>query len=507
MNHSHAMEPHPDVISVEDDDLRAQLAPLWRWKWIVLACLVVFPIGAFVFSAQAAKVYKATTTVSIQPGSTDTSLIIANVSPAGMPDESLSSAARLVKTSAVTVPAAAMLKPPADPVALTSRLSTTTDSTSGFLGISLTDHSPQRAAAAANAVAQSLTIVEAKQAQAQIDFAISQLQEQLRRVSPKDSAQQTQISDQLQRLRALRAAQSYNARIVQQAQPPTSPVSPQPMRNAILGLIAGGLIGVALAYLFARLDRKIRDPLEFEGLAGVPLLGQVPANAFPGRPSSTAVEDAFQTLRASLVYFNVDRPVTTILVASPAASEGKTTVSMHLSEAFARSGKDVVVVDTDLRYAHGAVHPGGNVEHGLGAVLAGERAVDDVLVRERGLTILPSGPTPPNPSELIASERMRNLLSELAERFDVVIVDTAAGLAVGDAIPLFKQVSGVLLVGRVGLSTRESITRFASMVLNAQGTLLGIVATGISQRQAYGYGYGYGQRQQRRAHASSDAVV
>lgn len=498
MNNGHAMRPHSDVITADDDSLRGQLAPIWRWKWVVLACLLVFPIGAFVISSQATKVYRAAATVSVQPGSTDTSLIIANVSPAGVPDESLSSAAGMAQTSAVTVPAAAMLKPPLSPPVLSSKLSISTDATSGFLSIKATDHSPDRAAAIANAVAKSLTIAEANQAQGQIDFAIAQLQQQLARVSPQDGAQRLQVSDELGRLRALRAAQPFNTRIVQEAQPPSGAISPTPSRDAILGVIAGALVGIALVYLLAQLDRKVRDPLEFESLAGVPLLAEIPNNAFPNQPQSSGVADAFQTLRGSLVYFNVDRPLTTILIASPAPSEGKTTVGSHLAEAFARSGKDVVVVDTDLRYVHtNPVYRGSNAEHGLGSVLAGESTVDEVLVGEEHLHIVPSGPPPPNPSELIASDRMRNLLSDLAERFDIVIVDTPAALAVGDAIPLFRQVSGILLLGRVGVTTRESITQCASMIRNAQGMLLGVVATGVSHRRAYGYGYAYGQRRRR----------
>jgi polysaccharide biosynthesis transport protein len=490
-------ESGPEALAQVGSDFREQLALIWRRKWIVLACVIIFPVAAYLISSRAPKVYKATTLLAIQPESIDTTLMIAAVPPSGTPDQSIAAAASTATTSGVLVPATGRIKPPIGPTALRNKLSVTTDPTSGFLSISATDHSGPRAARIANAVAGSLVTVEANQGRRQINQAVLELGQELGRLTPSDGGR-SQIQDQLQRLRALGAVQRSNARIVQSASIPTSPVSPRPSRDTAFALLAGILVGIGLASLLNRLDRKVRDPTDLEQITGLPILGRIPAGAFRGREGDRAVDDAFQTLRSSLVYFNVDRPIKSIVVASGIPSEGKTTVAVDLAHAFARTGKHVVLIDADLRYAHEDSRVGGSVSAGLGAVLAGEATADETLLSHNGFDLLPSGPAPPNPSELIASNGMRNLIQMLSARFDLVIIDTPAGLAVGDAIPLFKEASGVLLVGRVGFSTRDAVSRFASVVRSSRGVLLGAVATGVKSNAGYGYGYGRKRRYARR---------
>jgi polysaccharide biosynthesis transport protein len=205
--------------------------------------------------------------------------------------------------------------------------------------------------------------------------------------------------------------------------------------------------------------------------------------------------EAFRTLRANLRYFNVDRPVRSVLVVSPVSGDGKSTIARHLAITMASMGDRVALVDADLRKRDGSGLGG----EGLSLVLAGfdlddsltevPVAFDPVTERSRGLVRLASGPLPPNPSELLESERMRWVIQELESRFDVVIIDSPALVTVSDALSLVPAVSGVLVVGGIGHTKRN-----AALGLRKQLTLLGGRPLGVVGNfwSAAGDGYYYG---------------
>ncbi len=220
----------------------------------------------------------------------------------------------------------------------------------------------------------------------------------------------------------------------------------------------------------------------------------IPDDAFPGHPPSPHVREAFQTLRASLTYFNVDRSLSSLVVTSPVQQDGKTTVAVNLALAYALDERDVVLIDGDLRRPQVAERLGKEVSVGLDAVLVGERTLEEAFVYvDAGggrLRILPGAAPPPNPAVLLGSQRMRLLLAELTEQVDMVIVDTPGLLAVSDAIPLFNQVAGSVLVSRLDRTPKEAIRRTKQVIASAGGTVLGGVVTGAHGGGIYGY-YGY----------------
>jgi capsular exopolysaccharide synthesis family protein len=229
------------------------------------------------------------------------------------------------------------------------------------------------------------------------------------------------------------------------------------------------------------------------------MLSAIPASAFSGSLNFFSHE-AFYTLRASLTYYNVDRPLSSVLVTSAAKDDGKTLVATQLAVALARTGKDVIVLDTDLRRSTAAARLGlGRPTQGLSDVLSGQLSLADGLLDvETGedspgrLRLLPAGHAPPNPSELVGSQRMRDLIGEVAELADITIIDTAPLLTVSDSLPLVKVVSGTVLVARVRASSRHAVVRVRNIVATAGGAALGVVATGASADGVYsGYNYGY----------------
>lgn len=473
-------------------DLRSFLSVLWRGKWILLLCVLGLPLAIYLYSAQLENTYESSTDLQVQAQSVDTSLFTTETVA---PERTLAAAARLVRTTAVAEEASREIDdPPRNPRALLDQITVTPDEASGFLTITASAPQAQRAADIANAFASAVVVTRARSARDRIDRTISELQSNLDNLSRSDPNGRRQLSQQLQRLRALRAAQGNNAQVVEPAVAAGSPVAPNPIRNTLLGVILALLLGIGLVVLRHRLDRKLRSAEQLEQLAGVPLLGTLPASAFPAHKSSPDVPEAFQYLRASLTYFNIDRELTSVLVTSPVKGDGKTTVAINLAISFARSGRDVILLDADMRNAQVAKRLDLTTLETLATVLIGKANLTDALVDadiEPGrLRVLPGGPVPPNPSELIGSKRMRGLLADLTEMSDIVLIDTPPVLVVSDVIPLLEQVSGILVVAQLGKTNSEAVSRLATVVRTARGSLLGVAATGARGGSLYGaYAY------------------
>ena len=314
------------------------------------------------------------------------------------------------------------------------------------------------------------------------------------------------ILDQIAQLRGLLGAVSSGAQVIQPAEPNTTAVSPHIRRTVELSLVIAILIGIGAMLLAESSDRRLRTPDDLEKLTGWPLLAVIPNSAFlADRPPTPAEDEAFQMLRASMTYFNVEDPPASVAIISPLVEDGKTTVAVGLAVASARAGLRVVLVDADLRRPQVSerLHAE-KPEAGLAEVLAGDAELDDVLVDDvleipeggGSLTMMPPGASPPNPSGLLSAPELNTILEELEDRSDLVVIDTAAALAVSDALPLIQSASGVLMVVRMNRSSRAAVRRIKKVVASAHGTVVGVVATG-SGAAAAGYGDYYGRRGRR----------
>jgi succinoglycan biosynthesis transport protein ExoP len=475
-------------------DLRHYVRQAWRRKWILLAVIVLIPAATYLLTQRQAKVYEASTLLKVGAQNISVSNQL-TFSSSGVTET-----ATIVKTTGVARLAAKQLgESPSSAGALLGKISTTVpgeSSETGFMRIIARDSNPGQAARIANAFAAAITQQRTNNAVAQVDQSIATLSKQA-----GDAATQAAIAQQLQQLRAARAGLGGTTQVIEPATAPSSPISPHPGRNARIAFILSLLIAAGLVPLLDALDRRLREPEELEALADVPLLGSIPEEAFPGQGSGPFVHEAFQTLRAGLTYFNIDRTISSVLIASPGRGDGKTTVAANLARALAEDGRNVIAVDCDLRRPQLAkrLGVGDEVNFGLDSVLIDRRNVDDALVDvevEGGqLRVLPGG-SPPNPSVLLGSNRMRTLLAELGEGADILLLDTPPLLSVSDAIPLQEQVSGTVLVARMDQTSRDGVRKAASYISTAAGNLLGFVATGVQLGgvggySAYDYGYGY----------------
>jgi tyrosine-protein kinase len=466
---------------------------LWRRKWLFLAFVVVIPAAVYAISTQVAKTYQASTLLRLETTIVETSI-------GGQPAfgaDAIDTAVTLIQTDRVANEAARELGRPlgsVDGSVQASPIVGTSGSTTGLLSIDATASSADGAADVANAYARAVTTLRTQQAIEDVDQAIARLQAQTDLST--DAATEAELERQLQELRAARSAQESSTEVVQPARAPAEATSPRPRRNTALAVVVAVLLGLGAVGVAERLDRRLREPSDLEPLLGASLLSVIPKAAFPGeRPARTPVAEAFRTLAASLLYFNVDRPMQTVMVASPTKGDGKTTVATHLAIALARDGQNVILVDCDLRRPQVGIRLGIEPAAGVAMVLTNqaqlEQSLTEVDVGDGRLRVLPGGAPPPNPARLLSSARMGSLLGELAEQADIVILDTPPLLNVSDAIPLLERVSGSIVVARIGYTGREAVRRLKQVIETAGGTLLGGVATGAATAGLYGYGSDY----------------
>jgi capsular exopolysaccharide synthesis family protein len=275
----------------------------------------------------------------------------------------------------------------------------------------------------------------------------------------------------------------------------------------LAGAAVGLLLGVGLAYLADMTDKSFRSPDEIRRRLGLPVVAHVPIMEEEGAPSSpdapqldrslasvhrpaSGEAEAARSLRTSL-YFSTKGTVHKVIqVTSPNMGDGKTTIAANLAVAIAQSGKRVVLVDGDMRRPRVHTLFGVSPEVGLSSVVVGEAPLARALV-DSGidrLVLLPCGPRPENPAELLTQPPFERVLAELREQFDFVIVDTPPLLAVTDPAVVVSRADGVLLVVRLSKNGRPAAERAREVLYALQANCLGIVVNGVGKGAgAYGY--------------------
>ncbi len=309
------------------------------------------------------------------------------------------------------------------------------------------------------------------------------------------------LSQKYHEARIAEASVVPDLRVVDPARPPERPAFPRRGLSGALGALVGAFAGVAAAFAAERLDPRFHRPEEAEQLLGLPMLALVPrAREADGKlPLSddsrrSVFAESFRTLRTGVLYSAPEGSLRTLLVTSPEPEDGKSTVAANLALALARSGRRVVLVDADLRRPSllEALQP--PQPFGLSDHLVGEVRLEDAVqpTRYPDLHFVPAGRTAPNPAELLGSERMREFLRTLRERFDVVVLDSPPVLAVTDAAVLARDADGVVLVVNPQTTHREAALRARRQLESLGARVLGFVfnAVALDGRRGY-YGYAY----------------
>lgn len=291
--------------------------------------------------------------------------------------------------------------------------------------------------------------------------------------------------------------------VVKPADLPTTPSSPRVKVNLALGLLVGVALGVGLAVLRETLDTSVKGSSDLQDLVGAKPLGAIIEDPDAGKrplvvqhdPHSMRAE-AFRQLRTNLQYVDVDHPPRSVVVTSAVSDEGKSLICCNLAITVAHAGARVALVEADLRRPKVADYFGLEGAVGLTTVLTGEVPLELALQEwgRVGLSILPGGALPPNPSEILGSQAMQDLLRRLEGMFDLVVIDAPPLLPVTDPAIVARHSSGAVLVVRHGKTRREQVARAAELLLNVDARLLGTVLNRVPTKgaEAHRYGYAYG---------------
>lgn len=312
-------------------------------------------------------------------------------------------------------------------------------------------------------------------------------------------------------------APSVRATVVAPAALPTSPVSPQPIRNIGIAVIVGLLAGIGLAAARRALDTTIKTPEQLAQVTGsAPLLGMVPYDTAARKYPLAAISqsslprlEAFRKIRTNLQFIDVDQPRKVLMFTSARPEEGKSSTVCNLAVLLAEAGRSVLVLECDLHRPRTGDYLGLPTAAGMSDVLAGRCDLEDAVQRwgDGLFDVLTSGTLPPNPSDLLGSRRMTTLVDRLRDRYDVVLVDAPPVLPFADAAVTVAVCDGAVLIARHGKAKSENVSQAVAELAAVNAPILGTVLSMTPRSAVPTYGYPYRHEPTRVTGAVTDTTA
>lgn len=516
-------------------ELRQLTAALRRWWWVILASVLVAGATSYLVTRATPFTYEAHTTLQVgdvaNPNPDQNSLLLG---------QSLASFyAELVKREPVLRGTLESLKLEWDWQSLRDMVTSRTQLTSPFIEISVVDTDPQRAQVLANEVARQL-ILQSPQGneeqrreqerqftrqqlvtlQDRIKAAENELKQRDEEIAAATSrrqiedarAQQATLNTQITAWQTTYAQLQSNLlvgvpnslHVLEPATTPTVPVGPKLMQNVLLAALVGLVLALAAVVLIEVIDDTLKTTEDARRSLGLAVLGSV--SRFSGgnyterlvysSPEHAKQAEAYRVLRTNLQFSTVGKSFKTLMVTSSKPKEGKSTTASNLAIIVAQSGKRVILVDTDLRRpVQHLVFELDNTQGLTSAFLDSKINIDRFLkpVTTDSLSVLPSGPVPHNPSELLDSARMIEVIEDLKQRADLVIFDSPPVLSVADATILAARMDGVLLVVDSGYTRRGTARRAKEVLQGIGANVIGVVVNrAVVRAESDYYDYSYG---------------
>ncbi|MBS1248785.1 MAG: Tyrosine-protein kinase YwqD [Chloroflexi bacterium] len=519
-----SMEPQP-----LSEDLRHYFILLWHWAWLIALATVLAALASYLVSDRKIPIYQASSTLMINeaPGtrSTDYTAVLTS-------QRLTQTYAEMLTKKPVLDEVITRLELPMDAVELESMVTVQPVRDTQLIDIQVEDTDPNRAAAIANEVGKTFSeqnedmqasrYASTKQSlKNQLDDIQLQIDEVNTSLAALPESEDNQVerdrleniltqyrqtyASTLQSYEQVRLAEAEtlsNVLQVELATPPENPVRPRVLMNTALAGVVGAMLAVGAIFLMEALDDTIRGPEDIKRYLQLPVLSVIhqfdeeEETITISQPRSP-ISESFRSLRTNIQYSSVDFPLRKILVTSPMQGEGKTTVAANLGVVMAQGGKKVSLVDADLRRPR--LHHQMQVSNrgGLSSLFVGEDIRLDGAFKESevsGLHLLTSGNLPPNPAELMASERMYRILSTIEEQSDVIVVDSPPVTAVTDSVVLSKHVDGVLLVMEPGKTKVAAAQKIVEELRRVGANIIGVVLNNVGangSRYSYYYTYYY----------------
>ena len=529
------------------DLVRKYLTILWHWAWLIGVSVVLGSVVAYTMSRLTPVMYQATTTVLVNApanaAATDpSSILITN-------DRLVLTFASMMTQEPVLEEVVTTLQVPISASELQKRTTVTPVKNTQLIKLVVEDGDPQQAANLANTLPavfsrRNAALQAERYAAAKVNLTqqidtlsqqINQKQAEIdnvtRTVTPEKEADLIRLQSELAQLRSVNdrleqnfqnirlaeAQSTSNVVVTEPASVPNEPVRPRPLRDTLIGSIVGLLLGVGAIYLMENLDNTVRTPEQVDATLKLPVIGLIartssaitnnarkngdlkPGNQPPMvdlvavQEPRSPVTEAFRVLRTNVQIAGVDQSIRTLLITSPSPTEGKSTVAANLAVVMAQAGREVILLDADLRRPR--VHSiFGRPQHmGLTEALLDENRQWEKVLTPTGiehLTTVQCNSLPPNPSELLGSKRMQEFVSHLKGLSEIVIMDTPPVLPVTDALVLAPQVDGVIVVLEHGVTQLRSALQVVKQLRQAGARVLGVVMNQVpSGRRGYGYYY------------------
>ena len=316
------------------------------------------------------------------------------------------------------------------------------------------------------------------------------------------SEQYTMLSKRLDESGLQAQDKSNNIEPLDRAVPSLEPVEPRLRQAIVLGLLVGLVLALVLVSVLEVLDRTVKSHDDIEALTGFTFLGLIPTvkdmeatarqELYVVEHPNSQVAECCRVLRTNILFCSPDKPLRKLMVTSSNAVDGKTMTVVNLGVVMAQGGHRTLLVDTDLRRPRLHKILGVPNDNGVSRLVVGESKIEDAVKSTHvpNLYVLPCGPLPPNPAELLQTERFAALAEALGERFDRVIFDSPPVLAVTDAAIVSRVIDGVVVVAKAGATTRDALLRMKRHLDTVNARVAGVVLNNVDVNNP-GYGGGY----------------
>jgi polysaccharide biosynthesis transport protein len=507
------------------DDLQRYFNILWRRAWIILVTIVVAGFIVYILNRQSTPVYQATTTVLINEApstkTTDYTAIVTSERLAQTYSQLMSKKPVLegvIEQLDIEIQAEDMLE--------NLFIQPIRDTT--LIEVRYEDVDPKRAALITNTIVtvfstqnQQLQASRYASSKSSLETQLNQMDDQIQRVSSVLSSLEENEDNQAERdrletnlnqyrqtyayllqsyeqVRLVEAQSTSNIVQVEPASIPEKPIRPRTLTNTILAVVIGMFMAIGGIFLYESIDDTLKGPDEITAQVGLPVLGIITRHEIDESKPITLLEprspvsESFRALRTNIQYASVNRPLKTLLITSPTPAEGKTTISVNLGIVMAQSDRNVVIIDADLRRP--------KIHKALG--LPNQKGLSDLFVDD-GLTIngslkkteiynlraLVAGNLPPNPSELLGSEKMQIILEKINLEANLIIVDSPPVMAVTDPAVLAPKVDGVLLVVKPGVTQMAVLKQSVELLRRGDVKILGFVLNEVDMKKRGNYYY------------------
>jgi capsular exopolysaccharide synthesis family protein len=512
-------------------ELKQYFLLLRQWAWLIGLGVLLAGGTAYAAGKNTAPVYRASIHLLINqaPGESGSEFTQIQVS-----ERLTRTYSELIKKWPVLEETAATLDLPFGPGSLVGKITVSSAPNTQIMVVSVEDTDRGQAALIANTlvevfVAQNQEFQSARYAQAiasweaaveEVGLLVENLEQQIAAIGEANGSEQearlarlethltqarasySDTFNQLQSLRVAQAREVSNIIVVEPARAPNAPIRPRVAQNTLLAAVVGGMLALGVVFLIEYLDDTVKSPDQISQDTGLSTLGTIAViqgdkladKLTTYHEPRSPIAEAYRVLRTNVGFSAIDGGLRTLIVTSGSPDEGKTTTTANLAVAMAQAGKEVIVVDADLRRPrlHNFFQAANN--QGLTTALLDSEAPAASYCRPTavpGLRLLSSGPLPPNPAELLSSQRMHLLVESLQAEADLVIFDTPPVLMVADASILAAQVAGCLLVAGMGETRRDALAQAAETLHKAGATLYGVVLNRARSGRSGYYYYHY----------------